>query len=161
MIVKPAEFRTVCSRFATGVAVLAVLDEEGNPHGLTVNSFTSVSADPPLVLVCVDDVSGLLPYFQQPSTYALSFLGEHQRDLSIRFASVPERRFDGVDWHRGETTGMPLLDGAIGWMECRIRERIPAGDHHVLLAEVTAAKADDGSGLPLVFFNSAYTALLK
>ena len=156
---KAAEFRSVCTRFATGVAVLSVLDPDGDPHGLTVNSFTSVSAEPPLVLVCVDSASGLLPHFQHSSNYGLSFLNEHQQDLSIRFASVPECRFDGVDWRPGEITGAPLLGGALGWMECWIRERIPAGDHHILLAEAANWRADDGSGRPLLYFNSAYTKL--
>jgi flavin reductase (DIM6/NTAB) family NADH-FMN oxidoreductase RutF len=156
---KAAEFRGICSRFATGVAVLTVLDPEGNPHGLTVNSFTSVSAGPPLVLVCVDLSSGLLAYFQQALFYGLSILDEDQQDLSIRFASVPERRFDGVAWRRGEATGVPLLDKAIGWLECRTRELILAGDHQILLAELVAAHVDDGTGRPLLYFNSGYAQL--
>jgi flavin reductase len=141
------------------VAVLTALDREANPHGLTVNSFTSVSAEPPLVLVCVDLSCSILPCFEHSPAYALSFLSEHQEDLSVRFAFVPERRFDGVKWTPGEITGAPLLEGAIGWMECAIRQRIPGGDHQILLAEVVAARVDDGSGRPLLYFNSGYTSL--
>src|SRR6266700_3181384 len=113
------EFRKVCSRFATGVAVLTVSDSSGSPHGLTVNSFTSVSADPPLVLVCVDVACSVLPLLEGATHFGLSFLEEHQQDISMRFAFVPERRFEGVPWSPSPN-GVPVVDGALGWMECRV-----------------------------------------
>ena len=153
------EFRRVCSRFATGVAVLTVADASGSPHGLTVNSFTSVSAAPPLVLVCVDNGCSLLPLFQGASHFGVSFLAEHQQDISARFAFVPERRFDGVDWTSG-LNGAPLVNGTLGWLECRIQQRIPAGDHVILLGEVVnAGSLTDGE--PLVYFGSGYRRLLR
>ena len=152
------EFRRVCSRFATGVAVLTVADASGSPHGLTVNSFTSVSAVPPLVLVCVDNDCSLLPIFHAASHFGLSFLAEHQQDISARFAFVPERRFDGVDWSSG-LNGVPLVNGALGWLECRIQQQIPAGDHVILLGEVLNGDSRP-DGDPLVYFGSGYRRLL-
>lgn len=152
------EFRRVCSRFATGVAALTVADASGSPHGLTVNSFTSVSAVPPLILVCVGNDCSLLSIFQAASHFGLSFLAEHQQDISARFAFVPEQRFAGVDWTSG-LNGVPLVNGALGWLECRLQQRISAGDHVILLGEVvTAGSRPDGD--PLVYFGSSYRRLL-
>jgi len=151
------EFRKVCSRFATGVAVLTVSDGAQAPHGLTVNSFTSVSAEPPLVLVCVAETCTLLPLLETASHFGLSFLEETQQDISLRFAFVPERRFEGVHWSRGPN-GIPLIDSALGWLECRIEHRIQGGDHRILIGEVVGAQADS-SGSPLVYFGSGYRRL--
>ena len=153
------EFRRVCSCFATGVAVLTVTDAAGSPHGLTVNSFTSVSAAPPLVLVCVDMACSLLPLFDGASHFGVSFLEESQQDLSMRFAFVPERRFDGVEFSVGPG-GAPIVTGALGWLECRIEQRIPAGDHVIFLGEVVEAESRV-DGLPLIYFGSAYRQLAQ
>lgn len=152
-----AEFRKVCSRFATGVAVLTVCDATGSPHGLTVNSFTSVSAEPPLVLVCIDNGCTLMPLFENAAHFGLSFLEEQQQDLSTRFAFVPERRFEGVRWSQAGN-GIPVIEGALGWMECRIEQRIQAGDHRILIGETVAAQSRV-DGLPLLYFGSGYRRL--
>ncbi len=122
-----------------------------------MNSFTSVSAEPPLVLICIDLACSLLPLFQLAHAYGLNFLSESQQDLSNRFAVLPEGRFQGVGWRPGENTGVPRIDGAIGWMECRMRQRIDAGDHVILLAEVE--QADSSEGKPLLYFASGYRRL--
>ena len=153
------EFRRVCSRFSTGVAVLTVIDEAGNPHGLTVNSFTSVSASPPLVLVCVDCACSLLPLFESATRFGLSFLSAHQEDISARFAFVPERRFDGVAWS-SSAGGVPVIEDALGWMECVTRQRIPAGDHVIFLGEVVEGQTRP-EGQPLIYFSSGYRQLLS
>lgn len=131
-----------------------LLDQSGQPRGLTVNSFSSVSADPALVLICIDHGCSLLPSFRQSPHFGLSFLSALQQDLSNRFAVLPEGRFQGVEWKPGLETGVPILGGVIGWMECTVRETIAAGDHVILLAEVRACGANDGS--PLLYFASAY-----
>jgi len=151
----PEDFRAVCSRFATGIAVLTVFDSQGNPHGLTVNSFSSVSAEPPLVLVCVDNSCALLPLFEAAPHFGLSFLEEGQQEISDRFAFVPERRFEGVPWRASTIGDVPWIEGALGWMECRIVQRIPAGDHHILIGQVVAARATP-EGQPLLYYRSGY-----
>ncbi len=137
--------------------MLTACDAAGNPHGLTVNSFTSVSAEPPLVLVCVDNLCGLWPMFEGAAYFGLSFLAEHQQDLSDRFAFVPERRFEGVGWRLG-THGCPLIDGALSWMECETRQQLAAGDHHIMIGEVVGAEAS-APGPPLLYFGSGYRRL--
>ena len=150
-------FRKACSRFATGVAIATVFDESGKPHGLTVNSFTSVSAEPPLVLICIDLGSSVLPVFQVSDAFGLNFLSAAQQEISNRFAVLPEGRFQGVDWVPGPSLGVPILRHTIGWMECRLERRIEAGDHIIFLAEVASADAHDGD--PLLYFGSAYRQL--
>jgi flavin reductase (DIM6/NTAB) family NADH-FMN oxidoreductase RutF len=149
-------FRRVCSQFATGVAVATVLDEAGVPHGLTVNSFTSVSLEPPVVLICIDYRSAILQRFRRAGHYGINVLTSMQRELSNRFATKPDDRFDGVEWHPG-ITGVPLINGSLATIECLNRQVVESGDHAIFLAEVVAAEV--GPGEPLLFFDSGYRLL--
>ena len=149
-------FRRACAKYATGITIAAAIDGQGAPHGLTVNSFTSVSMTPPLVLVCIDYSSNTLPVFRQAAGYGISVLGEEQEPLSARFATRGQDRFDGVAWKAGET-GVPLLDGALAHLECVTRNVVEAGDHAVFIAEVVRIQTREGK--PLLFFDSAYRRL--
>jgi flavin reductase (DIM6/NTAB) family NADH-FMN oxidoreductase RutF len=151
--VDPKLFRRTCARFATGITVATLIGTDKLPHGMTVNSFTSVSAVPPLVLVCVDYSSNLLPHFRAATHYGVNVLNEDQQDLSNRFAAKGQDRFIGVTWDRGET-GVPLLPGALAHMECAIRNVVEAGDHAIFIAEVIRASISEGK--PLLFFDSGY-----
>jgi flavin reductase (DIM6/NTAB) family NADH-FMN oxidoreductase RutF len=155
-VVSPELFRRACALFPTGVAVLSTRATDGTPHGLTVNAFCSLSLTPPLVLVAVDRVCSLLETFEKSGHFALNFLSQSQRDLSIRFSEIPEGRFTGVSWSPG-ADGAPLIDGVIGSIECRTTRIIDAGDHRALIGEVVAASV--GEGDPLVFFRSMYTMI--
>ncbi len=149
-------FRSACARFATGVAIVTASAADGTPHGLTINSFASLSLDPPLVMVAIDRRVGFLGVFEEHGAFAVNILGEHQRELSNRFAVLPEGRFSGVSWARG-LTGSPVLDGVIGVLECRIERVFDAGDHRVLVGLAVAAEM--GEGKPLVFFGSDYAGI--
>lgn len=150
-------FRRTCAQFATGIAIASTVDpSSGAPHGMTINSFTSVSMDPPLVLICVDRAAGLLSIFEAAGHYGLSFLTVEQKELSSRFARRGEDRFGGVGWRRGRT-GVPLIPDALAHMECKIANVVPAGDHAVLIGEVVSA--DIYSGSPLLYFESGYRSL--
>jgi len=149
-------FRRACSRFATGITVATLIGTDDLPHGMTVNSFTSVSAVPPLVLVCVDYSSNLLAHFRAARHFGVSILNEDQRDLSNRFATKGQDRFGGVPWDAGQT-GVPLIPGALARMECAIRNVVEAGDHAIFIAEVL--RTDIGEGRPLLFFDSAYRTM--
>ena len=149
-------FRRACAKFATGVAVATTCDAEGVPHGITVNSFTSVSLEPPLVLICIDYRSVALPHFREARSYGINVLSLAQRELSNRFAQRSEPRFDGVEWHAG-LSGIPLLDGALAHFECELGQVVEAGDHAVLIAEVVHASSIDGE--PLLYFASGYVRL--
>ncbi len=152
----PALFRHACARFATGVAIAATCDAAGLPHGLTVNSFTSVSLSPPLVLFCIDNRAAVLNVFRHARHFSINILHATQETLSNRFASRPDDRFAGVDWQRGPN-GTPLLHDTVAALECATREFIPAGDHTIVLGEAVHAAVSGGE--PLLYFASAYAGL--
>jgi flavin reductase (DIM6/NTAB) family NADH-FMN oxidoreductase RutF len=151
-------FRRACGRFATGVAIAAAADSQGVPHGLTVNSFTSVSLHPPLILICLGHEVTSIEVFRAAPYFGLSILAEHQRDISDRFARKGEDRFDGLPWHPG-ATGAPLLNGVLAAIECRVERRIPAGDHDIFIGEMVAAHISEGE--PLVYYASRYRKLAR
>jgi flavin reductase (DIM6/NTAB) family NADH-FMN oxidoreductase RutF len=149
-------FRKTCGKFATGITVATVTDVHGAPHGLTVNSFTSVSCEPPLVLICVDYRCTTLAHFRSSSFYGVNILNETQRDISVRFSQRVDNRFDGLKWHRSPN-GAPLIEGCLASLECSVSQVIEAGDHAILIAEVTAAEHRDGK--PLLYYASSYMSL--
>lgn len=151
-----SQFRRACARFATGITITTVTAPDGTPHGLTANSFTSVSAEPPLVLICVDHRANVLPHFETAEYYGVNVLSQSQEALSVRFSERGLDRFDGVEWSRGEH-GVPLLCGTLARFECRICNRIVAGDHTILIGEVLYVEYEDGS--PLVYYSSAYRTI--
>ena len=123
---------------------------------MTVNSFTSVSLEPPLVLVCIGCKARVLEYFCESKFFAINILRDNQQTLSMRFARPGEDRFDNVDWYAGET-GMPLISGALATMECTVFQRFESGDHTVLIGEVVSAIRHEGR--PLLYFSSGYRNL--
>jgi len=149
-------FREVMSQFATGITVVTTR-ADGQIHGLTVNAFCSVSLEPPLVLVCINRNG----YFHELVTtsrfFAVNILGEDQEHLSRRFAIPevsPSERFRSV-CYRMEATGAPVLNDALGWLDCRLTSSYPAGDHTVFIGEIVALGRTNGTK-PLVFFQSRY-----
>ena len=151
-----AAFRKTLGRFATGITIVTTLDEAGVPHGITVNSFTSVSLTPPLVLFCIGKPSQSLEPFLACKTFNINVLAAEQEALSSRFASKMEHRFEGTGWTAG-ANGAPLLPGVLAQLECTRAQTIEAGDHYILLGEVTASGARDGD--PLLYFASKYRRL--
>lgn len=154
--VDSALYRRTCAQFATGITVVTVTDRGGNPHGLTVNSFTSVSLSPPLVLVSIDLRNAKLGHFLSGSHFGINVLAENQEELSRRFSQQLENRFEGVEWHPGPA-GSPLLDGVLARLECALVQSFEAGDHTVLLGEATHGAFAEGR--PLLYFNSRYRNL--
>ena len=150
------DFRRACGRFATGITVASVTDPQGMPHGLTVNSFTSVSLQPPLILFALSHSASVFDAFRDAQYFAINVLSSHQRELSDRFARKGEDRFDGLEWHTGET-GVPLLDHTVAEIECQVRYRFPAGDHDLLVGEMVRAVVHEGD--PLVYFGGRYRKL--
>jgi flavin reductase (DIM6/NTAB) family NADH-FMN oxidoreductase RutF len=152
----PALFRQACGRFATGVAICTVLAPDGSPHGLTVNSFTSVSLEPPLILICVDHRANVHSFFSAATHFAVNILTASQQPLSMRFAEKGLDRFEGIQWEAGEA-GVPILPDALAQIECMIVQRLEAGDHTVLIAEVLRAAYRDG--VPLLYYGSSYRSV--
>lgn len=151
MSMDTVRFRSVMGRFATGVTLVTGRDREGAPVGLTANAVASVSLDPPLLLVCLDRGSASRPVLEEAGSFAVSILRAGQGPLARRFSREdPEERFRDLAL-REEVTGAPILDGALGWADCRLWRTVEAGDHTILLGEVVAcggAEDDD----PLVFY---------
>lgn len=154
--VDPSLYRRACARFATGVTIVTVLDSQGHPHGVTVNAFTSISLEPPLVLVSIDLKNALLGHFISSSWFGVNVLAEHQEHLSRRFSSAEENRFIDVDWRKGHS-GLPLLDGVLAHLECAVTRTFEIGDHTMLIGEVRRAEYREGR--PLLYFESGYRAL--
>jgi flavin reductase ActVB len=154
--VSPDDFRCACARFATGVCVATAVDAQGTPHGLTVSSFTSVSLEPPLVLICLGHAVTVIDHFRQAKCFGINVLREEQRELSERFARKGMDRFDGIAWDRG-ASGVPLLPGALAAMECEVERQIAAGDHDIFIGRMVRMVAADGN--PLIHFCGRYRGL--
>lgn len=154
MAVNSEEFRHALGRFASGVTVVTVADEQGQATGLTVSAFSSVSLDPPLILVCIDNRSTSIPVIQSVGSFAVNMLTDAQSQLSNRFASRDANKFEGVAWTKGEF-GMPLLEGALGQLECSVAKVVDAGDHTIFLGQVESTHVSD-SAQPLLYFNGNY-----
>jgi flavin reductase (DIM6/NTAB) family NADH-FMN oxidoreductase RutF len=146
-------FREACAHWTTGITIATVIGADGEPYGLTASSFTPVSLRPPLVLVSIDHKATLHHHFASAFCFAVNILAEDQRDLSARFARHAQHRFHHVAWSVGEL-GAPLLDGVLAWLECRVTQRVDAGDHTLLLGEVRHTAAREGR--PLVYFYRDY-----
>lgn len=150
------ELRRVMGHFATGVTVVTTKDKAGTPFGLTANAFTSLSLNPPLVLICIDKAVQCYSCFEESKFFAVNVLSEDQEEISRRFATKGIEKFSGIKWHKSEN-GVVLLDGAIGYIECKIVHSYDGGDHTIYVGEVIHAI---GSGdRPLIFFKGRYHRL--
>jgi flavin reductase (DIM6/NTAB) family NADH-FMN oxidoreductase RutF len=156
LVIGPDDFRRVLGHFATGVTVLTTTDSEGRPAGLTASAFTSVSLEPPLVLVCVDHKSQSYPALQESRGFAVNILAVDQQDISRRFASTRLDKFDGVAYSRG-ALGAPLLEAALAQIECETVGRYVQGDHTIFIGRVEHARV--GSGEPLLYYRGRYDSL--
>jgi flavin reductase (DIM6/NTAB) family NADH-FMN oxidoreductase RutF len=150
-----AGYRRALGAFATGVCVVTILDEAGVAHGLTVNSFTSVSLDPPLVLWCLGDRSDQYAAFAGAPGYCINILGADQADVAMRFAGKGDQRLAAGEFSVVEG-GAPRLAGALASIDAQVTERINAGDHLILLARTTGFAHRDGDAL--TYFRSRFGA---
>jgi len=151
-----ADFRKAMGCFATGVTVITV-DQEGEIHGMTANAFTSVSLDPPLVLVCVDHRARTHAHLHARKRFGVNVLSSDQRAISEYYAgsSEPHQHAEtaGASFDR-TAHGTPVLQGALAYLECRLDSTQPAGDHTIFIAEVEHVEVRDGE--PLMYFRSQY-----
>ncbi|MFB7598349.1 flavin reductase family protein [Streptomyces sp. NPDC056160] len=153
-----APLREVMSTFCTGVAVVTALQPDGRPAGMAVQSFASVSLDPPLVCFCPAHTSSTWPKIRAAGRFAVSVLAADQQALSRQLAVTGGDKFAGVAWHPG-ANGAPLLDGALATVECDLAGTLPGGDHTIVLGRVTAlARRTPGTG-PLLYYRRTYGCL--
>lgn len=153
-----SEFRRVLGHFPTGVAVVTARRADGEPCGLTVNAFSSVSLRPPLVLVCVDQGADSHACISDSGAFAVNVLEQERGEtLSRRFATWGvDDKFEGVAY-RTERTNSPILEAALAWIDCRVAQAISAGDHTIFIGEVMEADAREGN--PLVYYRGGYGRL--
>ena len=147
------QFRQVMGNFATGITIVTTRDNNGEPRGLTVNSFTSVSLDPVLVLVCFDKNLSSLQAFKDSNRFGISMLGEDQEDVSRLFAKRESERLPSL-YFEGKL-GMPLIKNAIAVMECETTAVYPGGDHFIFLGQVKSAEVLEPNH-PLLYFRGKY-----
>ena len=143
--------------FATGITIITATAPDGAPVGLTANSFTSVSLDPPLLLVCIANTAGTAPVLRSVEHFGVNVLQTSQQAASNRFAGKGEDRFAATAWSPGET-GVPLLDGSLVSFECKRFEVHEGGDHFILIGEVMRAQFEPRRD-PLLYFRGKYRRL--
>jgi flavin reductase (DIM6/NTAB) family NADH-FMN oxidoreductase RutF len=153
-----ARFRQALGRFATGVAVVTGLAQDGARLGITVSSFNSVSLAPPLILFSIARRTNSFPAWQAARHYAVNILSEHQEALSDRFARPLADKWDGVETIAGRH-GLPILQGALAVLECAAHARHDGGDHEIFVGRVEDLLIGTAPDRPLVFFSGRYRRL--
>lgn len=155
-VIAPEDFRRVLGHFATGVTVVTTCDGDARPAGLTASAFSSVSLDPPLVLVCVDHKAQSYPALHERGRFAVNILKSGQEPLSRRFASTRLDKFDGVPF-RLSPLGLPLIDGVLAQIQCTTVSTYAEGDHTIFVGRVEDAAIE--SGEPLLYYRGQYDRL--
>lgn len=155
--VDPSHFRNVLGHFASGVVIITS-GSEGTPVGMTAQSFSSVSLDPPLVLFCAANSSTTWPKLRAMGRFCVNVLGQHQEDVSRGFARSGVDKFAGVDWTWSER-GNPLITDSLAYIECSLGEVHAAGDHEIVVGRVEQLWLDH-PGHPLLFFKGEFRQLL-
>ena len=161
MSVDPSEheraYRDTIGHFATGVTIVTTMGPDG-PAGMTTNAVTSLSLNPALLLVCFDLGSRTLEAVRQSRRFAVNVLRAQDTELAAVFASkrVAREKFDSVT--HSEAHGVPVLDTALAWISCELRELLPGGDHVIGIGEVSGMGSED-DGDPLVFFRGRYATI--
>jgi flavin reductase (DIM6/NTAB) family NADH-FMN oxidoreductase RutF len=154
------QFRAVLGHLPTGVTIITTLDGEGRPTGLTASAVTSVSLDPPLVLICVSHRAQSYPALSGAGRFAVNVLAQGQEDLSRRFATTAPgaEKFQGVKYRTG-ALGLPLLDGAIADLECTTVHSYPGGDHTIFVGRVETGRHGADGIEPLLYYRGKYRRL--
>jgi flavin reductase (DIM6/NTAB) family NADH-FMN oxidoreductase RutF len=154
-VIDPHTFRSIMSAFPTGVTVITTTDADGTYKGFTSNAVTSVSLDPPMVLVCVALTSETLPVLQNTKRFVVNFLKDGADHISNRFARKGSEKFDGVT--TGDHKGLPILvDDTIAHAVCTTEHEVEAGDHIVLIGRVQHGDVADSDVSPLLYYQSKY-----
>ena len=149
----PMALRRAFASFPTGVTVVTTINTDGRPRGMTANSFTSVSLEPALLLVCIGHGAASFPAFAQCRSFAVNVLRGDQEDVSSLFASKSELKFANVSY-AARHTGSPVLTDCLTWFDCTAHQRVHAGDHMVLFGHIR--QFDTSKAAPLVFSRGRY-----
>jgi 3-hydroxy-9,10-secoandrosta-1,3,5(10)-triene-9,17-dione monooxygenase reductase component len=149
-----AKFRQVLGHFPTGVTVITAITG-GEPVGMAVGSFASLSLEPALVLFCPGNQSSSWPKIREAGSFCVNILGADQEHVSRVFASKETDKFGQVTWRRTSQTGSPHLDGVLAWIDCTIEQILPGGDHDIVVGRVQDLDTHDSPG-PLIFYRGGY-----
>ncbi len=152
------ELRDAFGCFATGITVVSTVNGSGEFFGLTANSFSSLSLDPPLVLFCLDYKALSFDAFQKTSHFVVNVLGEGQEDLSAHFARSSPDKWNGVAYETWQT-GCPVLPDTIAALECHTVARHEGGDHLIIIGQVERMRYEDGEARPLLYYKGRYGAI--
>lgn len=147
------KFRDIAGSFVTGVTIITAFDDQQNPVGMTVNSFTSLSLEPSLVQFNIDKKSSLFEAFTQAKSFAVNILAEDRESLSRQFSAKEVERFEGISFQT-DTTGAPILEGVLGYFDCVVYKQYEAGDHITVIGEVVGGECYEGE--PLCFYRGKY-----
>ncbi len=150
------DLRQILGKFLTGVTVVTTIDQHDVPVGFTANSFTSVSLDPPLILVCLAQSAGLASVFRRATSFAINILSVDQEVISNGFARKDADRFAQVAWQQ-KVTGSPVIEGCAAWLDCEMYEKIIAGDHVILIGKIL--DAEKMALYPLGYYQGRYCAI--
>jgi flavin reductase (DIM6/NTAB) family NADH-FMN oxidoreductase RutF len=154
--VTPDEFRSVLGRFPSGVTIVTTKDPGGSDEGMTVSAFCSVSLDPPLVLICIEKTASAYSALTTAPGFVVNILSASQEQIARRFSIVDIDRFEGVGYSRSPN-GLAVLDDVLGIIECATFAMHEAGDHTIIVGEVEAARAQNGT--PLLYYRGGYAQL--
>lgn len=149
--------RDAFGRFATGVCVITMRDDQGRPTGVTVNSFSSLSLDPALCLFSLGRAQISCRHLSEDCAFVVNILAADQQDVAWAFAKPREDKFDGIAATPAQMVDVPAIAGAIGRLECRLWRKYDGGDHELIVGEVLHAELAEGA--PLIFFGGKMTAL--
>ncbi|MDI1240293.1 MAG: flavin reductase family protein [bacterium] len=153
MPISSADFRSALSRFASGVTVVTTKDATERPFGITVSAFCSVSLDPPLVLICIEKSAGSHHAFEQSGRFTVNILSSNETGVSEHFASLIEDKFAGID-HAVDEHGVPILQGSLATLQCKLFKSLDGGDHSIFLGEVEHVIVRDAE--PLIYYKGGY-----
>ena len=155
MPIDDARFRQAMGHFASGVTVVTTASA-GELYGMTVSSFSSLSLNPPLILICIDKSVPSHDMIRDAGCFVVNILEERQEHLSRRFATTGADKFKGVAWHSGKL-GLPVLANTLAAIECRMRDALDGGDHTIFIGEVVDAEVREGA--PLLYYRRGYHEL--
>ncbi|NQV99142.1 MAG: flavin reductase family protein [Rhodospirillales bacterium] len=154
-----AQFREAMGHFASGVTVVTVSDGEGGVGGLTANAFSSLSLEPPLVLICVDNLSKAREYLDREQAFTVHFLGDHQEEVALAFARRGPDKADGVDWNLS-ARGTPVLADYLVALECQMENAMEGGDHMIIVGRVLDIRTAGTERPPLTYYRGQINALV-
>lgn len=146
-------FKKAMSRFPSGVVIVTTITANGKRHGFTASAFSSLSLDPPLILVCLAKTADCFDPFVTGDKFAVNVIGHYQHELAFKFATKGVNKFDGDEFEDG-TSGLPIISNCIFSLECNIKNTYPGGDHEIIVGEVQHAKVNEGT--PSIWYEGSF-----